>query len=627
MEDAERIASAHLSWRDGQPFAEAFQDIYHDRDGIGEVERVFLAPAGLPEGLQGRASLRVGELGFGTGLNFAVLARHCLAAGVRLDFVTVEAAPVAPADFARIAAERAAREPMYEALAPHYPPLLRGWHRRTLAGGRVTLHAYWGDGAAGLAELEAAAVAPMDLWLLDGFAPDRNPALWVDELLGSVGRLSARGTAVTTFTAAGRVRRGLAAAGFDMRRVDQRPHKRESLAGIMAEGPGPYETPALVHVIGAGIAGAATARRLAERDISVVVSEAEAPAAGASAIPVTVMHPRLHHDGSPPARLKALAYTHALSAVAGYLEDPESGISRQGALQVPSPNYPVERLLAVAERYGSAGLGVAALSGVEAAAACTLEGFTLPGQLLHFTDACLVDTPRFTRFLLDHPKIEVRERCPQGDWPGAPAVLACGMGARAFPGAGYLELGAVTGQIDLVALPARSGPLTTAIVGHGYLAPLPAGSTAAGGGNTVGVGATYEYEPWTPARATAANLEHVRRLTEAEGTALAFKKGERCTSSDRNPVAGCLTTVEGAPYTADDSEDGGAVGMGNRNQRLVNLGHGSMGTVTAHLGAAIIESLLLGLPPVLDRELGQLVDPARFRARQARRGYRFGAVP
>ena len=39
------------------------------------------------------------------------------------------------------------------------------------------------------------------------------------------------GTA-TTFTSAEWVRRGLQAAGFDMHRVDQRPHKRESLAGL-----------------------------------------------------------------------------------------------------------------------------------------------------------------------------------------------------------------------------------------------------------------------------------------------------------------------------------------------------------------------------------------------------------
>ncbi|MEM8768403.1 MAG: tRNA (5-methylaminomethyl-2-thiouridine)(34)-methyltransferase MnmD, partial [Pseudomonadota bacterium] len=426
MEDAELIAPAALSWRKGQPYAEAFQDIYHDQDGIGEVERVFLAPAGLPEGLKALKSLRVGELGFGTALNFAVLARHCLAAGVRLDFVTVEAAPVAPADFFRIAAERETREPLYRELKAAYPPLLRGWHRRSLASGRITLHAFWGDGATGLKELEAASVAPMNLWLLDGFAPDRNPALWADELLASVGRLSGRGTSVTTFSAAGRVRRALAKAGFKMRRVDQRPHKRESLAGIMEAGGEQRPPPALVHVIGAGIAGAATARRLAERGISVIVSDARIPAAGASAIPVTVMHPRLHHDGSGSARLKALAYLHALGTVAPYLEDAESGLRRAGALQVPSPNYPIERLEAVADRYGSTGLALATMGSAEAAAAFALVGFTLPERVLHFADACLVDTPRFTRVLLDHPKIELRGDCSEHEWPDAPTVLACG---------------------------------------------------------------------------------------------------------------------------------------------------------------------------------------------------------
>ncbi|MEM8767433.1 MAG: hypothetical protein AAGE43_08325, partial [Pseudomonadota bacterium] len=312
------------------------------------------------------------------------------------------------------------------------------------------------------------------------------------------------------------------------------------------------------------------------------------------------------------------------------VEDTESGLRRAGALQVPSPNYPIERLEAVADRYGSTGLALAAMGSAEAAAAFALAGFTLPERVLHFADACLVDTPRFTRFLLDHPKIELRGDCPEHEWPDAPTVLACGMAARTFPGAGYLELGAVTGQVDLAALPAGCGPLTTAIVGHGYLAPLPVESPLVEGGNVVGVGATYEYEPWVPTRATAANLEHVRRLTGAVGRSIGFQKGERCTSSDRNPVAGCLTTIDGAAYgspsTLNTPSETGASAE-SINHRLVNVGHGSMGTVSAHLGAAVIESLLLGLPPVLDGELQALVDPARFRTRQARRGYRFGAIP
>jgi tRNA U34 5-methylaminomethyl-2-thiouridine-forming methyltransferase MnmC len=49
---------------------------------------------------------------------------------------------------------------------------------------------------------------------LDGFAPAKNPELWSEDLMAEVGRHTAPGGTAATYTAAGFVRRGLAAAGF-----------------------------------------------------------------------------------------------------------------------------------------------------------------------------------------------------------------------------------------------------------------------------------------------------------------------------------------------------------------------------------------------------------------------------
>jgi tRNA 5-methylaminomethyl-2-thiouridine biosynthesis bifunctional protein len=572
---------------------------------------VFLAPADFRGLLDSRQTVVVGELGFGTGLNLAVIARHCLARSVRLHFISFEAAPIAADDFRRIASARQAAEPAYAELASLYPPLLAGWHHRSLAGGRIRLSLYFGTAEAGLADLNRQPT-PVDLWLLDGFAPDRNPDMWSDELLAAIGRTAGRGTRVTTFTAAGRVRRGLVAAGFDMRRVDQRPHKRESLAGTFtAEGPARQDIADRVTVAGAGIAGATVARELVSQGIPVRVMEAaNEPATGASSIPATVMHPRLHHDGSDPAELKAVAYAHAVAATRGMAADGGYGLRRTGALQIPSPNFPAERLAAVAERYGRTGLGVEL---VEERAARELAGdpvLQLAGPALWFPDACSVDTPAFTRMLLDHPEIEVVTGAALEDWPDEPTVLACGMASRAFAGAAFLELGSVTGQLDLI----KRGnsalkKLTVPITGRGYLAPIDDA--------TIGVGATYEYEPWPAEKATAANLAHVQRILEerlapsASNYGVDYRKAIRCVSSDRNPVVGPLTDQ-----------------AGNQDvNRLVSVGHGSMGTVTSHLAATLIAATLTGqFEPLTDRLLA-LVTSRRFRERQKRRGYRFGAEP
>jgi tRNA 5-methylaminomethyl-2-thiouridine biosynthesis bifunctional protein len=70
----------------------------------------------------------------------------------------------------------------------------------------------------------------------------------------------------------------------------------------------PVDTPALnertVTIIGAGIAGAGTARALAERGWQVAVLDAgDAPAAGASGLPVGVVAPHTSHDDSGVSRL------------------------------------------------------------------------------------------------------------------------------------------------------------------------------------------------------------------------------------------------------------------------------------------------------------------------------------
>ena len=601
------IEPAELSWRKGQPYSATFQDIYHDADGVGEVERVFLGPADFERLLDQGRPIVVGELGFGTGLNFAVLSRHCLARGVPLHFVSFEVAPIAPADFRQLVAARRATEPVYAELSHLYPPLLPGWHRRSLAGGSIQLSLYWGSAAEGLKHLGRQRQA-MDLWLLDGFAPDRNPDMWSAELLTAIAGTATRGSRVTTFTSAGRVRRGLTAAGFDMRRVDQRPHKRESLAGTFTgTGLAAHGRPERVCVVGAGIAGAAVARNLAEQGVTVQVLEAERePATGASSIPATVMHPRLHHDGSAPAALKAIAYAHAVAATRSLDYGAETGLRRTGALQIPSANFPAERLALVAERYGPTGLGVELVDAQTAREIAGDRRLVLDGPALWFPDACVVDTPRFTRTLLDHPRIELQTGTRLRDWPEQPTVLACGMAARGFTGAAFLELGTVTGQLDLV--PRGDGALSNlnvAVTGRGYLAPMDAA--------TVGVGATYEYEPWPAGEASAANLKHVQRLLgdayDPNGSSTEYTKAVRCVSSDRNPVVGPLVSLEG-------NED---------SHRLVSVGHGSMGTVSSHLAASLVSATLTGQFEPLEARLLELVTSTRFRNRQARRGYRFGA--
>src|SRR6201999_2279368 len=89
-----------------------------------------------------------------------------------------------------------------------------------------------------------------DAWFLDGFAPARNPAMWRDEVLALVAARSHAGAVAATFTVAGQVRRGLAAAGFEVARAPGFGRKRERLTARLPGAPAQDPTPRTVAVIG-----------------------------------------------------------------------------------------------------------------------------------------------------------------------------------------------------------------------------------------------------------------------------------------------------------------------------------------------------------------------------------------
>ncbi|MDD9962801.1 MAG: tRNA (5-methylaminomethyl-2-thiouridine)(34)-methyltransferase MnmD [Gammaproteobacteria bacterium] len=577
------IEPADLVWQDGQPFARDFNDIYHAPDGAREVQRVFMTPAqveskaatGAAEGL----TLRIGELGFGTGLNFAVAAAAALKGGCRLHFISFDSRPIAANAFAEIVQRRRASWPIYADLQRAYPPLLAGWHRRTLAEGRITLSLYWGEAGDGLADLVNRQRQPIDAWLLDGFAPSRNPAMWREGLLRQVAKLSTAGTSVATFSAAGAVRRRLEACGFNMRRVDQRPHKRESLAGTFAKASlvrQPVTKRAAV--AGAGIAGASIARHLAEQGIAVdVFDPAASIASGASGLPAALLHPRLLGDGSPSAAWRVHAYAYSQALVRRF-----PGFLESGVLQAQGPNLGAEKMRGIASAYAGSGL-VEALNSAQARQA---SGWPISGDALRFPHSGLVEPKTLTRALLDHPLInlQLRRLVPSGT---RPLALACAGAVRLCAGASFLELVEVAGQMDIVALDERP---RLPVVSDGYLAPISSGVVA---------GATFEHRPWPAEDATAHNL---RPLDGHRHRWVGRFRANRAIASDRTPIVGEL-----------------AEGL------TVSTAHGAMGMTTAPFAGAIVASRLTGDFPPLERTVEALVEPARFRRRQARRGYRLGA--
>ncbi len=563
------LEAAEVDFDGGRPVSRRFGDIYYDAAGADEVARVFLAPAAIAERTQAAdATFMIAELGFGTGLSFAVAAAACRC---RLHFVSFERYPLRATDLAYALMPWGMRFPLASRLmAGAYPPPRRGWHRRTFDDGRVQLSVYFGEVGDGLADFAAQQRRGVDAWFLDGFAPAKNPDMWRPELFAAMAALSAPGATVTSFSAAGHVRRNLAAQGFEVRRVQQAARKRHSTAAVY-RGPGrSHQAPRRVRVVGAGLAGAATARALAEKGIAATLCDGgRGIARDASAIPAALLHMRLLPGDSPLARFRALAYDY--SSCRAY---DLPGTEANGALQLPGERSGAERLMETAQAIPE---GVAVLVDRRDATALVGLPLDLPGLL--FEDALTIDGATFAKALAEHLLIEVvnEAKCA----PGVPSVYATGADTAGFD---FLEVAPLAGQIDRFAC---AEPPRLPVAGRGVFLPAR---------RSVWAGATYEHRPWQAADATKANAERWERLAaHPAGRWIERFRGVRAVTSDRLPVIG---------------SDGAA---------WFNLGHGSHGTVTALLGAEIVASTLNGEVAPVDREVLDLLAPGRFRARQERR--------
>ena len=217
-----------LEWRGDEPVSQLFGDtFYSTEDGRSETAYVFLQGNLVPARWEGRDAFTIGELGFGTGLNFLEtwrVWRKTRVPGQNLFFQSVEAFPLSE----HAMAKAHQRWPELTDLAEQ---LRSVWH--ACRQGVVEL-----DDQTMLqvteAPVEQALVAwqrPVDAWYLDGFNPANNPEMWSPEVMHMVAGLSKTGATFATYSAAGWVRRNLEEAGFEVRRSPGFGRKRHMLSG------------------------------------------------------------------------------------------------------------------------------------------------------------------------------------------------------------------------------------------------------------------------------------------------------------------------------------------------------------------------------------------------------------
>ena len=647
---------AELDWdENGLPQSRLYGDVYFSRaSGLAETEHVFLVQNDLARrfaALQAGERLVVGETGFGTGLNFLCawqLFERTADPQARLYFVSVEKHPLTCDDMQRALSLWPELRAQTEQLLSQYVALHPGYQRVVLAGGRVILTLLIGDVADCLPNLDAR----VDAWFLDGFAPAKNPQMWQPALFAELARLSAPGATLGTFTSAGFVRRGLMEAGFDMQRVPGHGHKREILRGrFLATNtpatdkpwfarPGFASSERRAVVVGAGLAGCATAASLAARgwQVSVVERHADAAQEG-SGNPQGVLYLKLSAHGTALSRLvvSGFGYTRRL------LENLHGGQDWQpcGVLQLVYDEKERERQAELTQAF-PADL-VRALSKAEAEA---LAGVELPEGGLFYPQAGWANPPALCHWLLQRPGIELLRHQEVLDvrrvgrswqaWSGetllaeAPVMVLAGAAEVVrFGQSAWLPLKRIRGQISCLPATPQSEALRTVLCAKGYVAPPRNGMHT--------LGASFNFQETDAAPSVAehqANLEMLEQISadlytrlEADPQrteSLQGRVGFRCTSPDYLPIIGPMADSQGfAEAYAGLARNARA----NQNAPCpwldglyVNTAHGSRGMISAPLSGELLAAWLDDEPLPLPRAVTEACHPNRFLLRKLIRG-------
>lgn len=297
--------------RNGVPTSQSFDDIYFSVDGgLEEADAVFLKACGLPERWKDKAVFVIGELGFGSGLNFLAtwdLWKKTAKPDQHLHFISIEAYPWSAGGLQKALAHFPSLKDLSTELIAAWPGRVKGVHRMHF--GNISLTLFHSDIHPALENMDAR----IDAWFLDGFSPAKNPDMWSDFVFGHMASHSNDGAMVGTFTAAGFVRRGLTKAGFTVTKQEGFGRKRERLEAFYTAQTMPKPVMDTPVIIGGGIAGASIAHWFLRRGITpILIDPHKHLKTAASGNPGGLVMPRLDLQDRPESRFFLSAYLYAL---------------------------------------------------------------------------------------------------------------------------------------------------------------------------------------------------------------------------------------------------------------------------------------------------------------------------
>jgi tRNA U34 5-methylaminomethyl-2-thiouridine-forming methyltransferase MnmC len=202
-------------------YVRGLDEPYHSTHGAFQESMHVFIKQGLLTVKQ--PSVRILELGFGTGLNALLTFAQSIPLKLDIFYHAVEKYPLMEHEYKLL---------NYEKLVEHVPKGTLDrihscpWGEPVQISDRFTLYKEEAD-------FRSMKLSPnINLAYFDAFSPDKQPELWTPEIMGAIGRVSDTGAILVTYSSKGIVRRALNSCGFDVLKVAGPPGKREMIRAI-----------------------------------------------------------------------------------------------------------------------------------------------------------------------------------------------------------------------------------------------------------------------------------------------------------------------------------------------------------------------------------------------------------
>ncbi len=188
---------------------------YHSHFGaLTESKHIFIN-AGLAS--LGPGPVSILEVGFGTGLNALLSATYAETNKIAVSYISLEKYPLDPSvvrqlNYGSLAGEGG--EDLFNAIheAPwNLPSRINDWFTLEKRESDLTTDQLTGS---------------YDMIFFDAFGPDKQPAMWTEEVLRKISAVTHDGSVFVTYSAKGTLKRMLRSLGFEVTHLPGPPGKR-----------------------------------------------------------------------------------------------------------------------------------------------------------------------------------------------------------------------------------------------------------------------------------------------------------------------------------------------------------------------------------------------------------------